>query len=166
MPPPITKQQSPKPLQPLTPPPPLISSEKDNWANFKLSEPTRNDSNRIIRPLRINKFNKTPQNEKRGEREYNEKNLDRNIEKMMRDAADQLDQGTITKAQYNKLIQEVLHMSENQMLRVAQRKEWENKVWERNDKSGRMKDHGIHPRPSGNRIRPITIFCKGNVFSN
>ncbi|XP_034189307.1 pcf11 cleavage and polyadenylation factor subunit isoform X1 [Osmia lignaria lignaria] len=62
-----------------------------------------------------------------------EKNEDRNIEIIMKQAAEQLNQGSITKTQYNTLIQEVLHMSEDRKLRAAQRKEKEvgSIVWEK-----------------------------------
>ncbi|XP_076641398.1 pcf11 cleavage and polyadenylation factor subunit isoform X2 [Halictus rubicundus] len=62
-----------------------------------------------------------------------ERNEDRNIEIIMKQAAEQLNQGSITKTQYNTLIQEVLHMSEDRKLRAAQRKEKEvgSIVWEK-----------------------------------
>ncbi|KAG7198467.1 hypothetical protein KM043_005849 [Ampulex compressa] len=62
-----------------------------------------------------------------------ERNEDRNIEIIMKQAAEQLNQGSITKTQYNTLIQEVLHMSEDRKLRAAQRKEKEagTIVWEK-----------------------------------
>lgn len=87
---------------------------------------------------------------RRGARDY-ERNSDRNIEIIMKEAAEQLNQGTITKSQYNKLIQEVLHMSEDQKLRAAQRKERENKMWDRGDKGMRSKEHGMHPRVPGGK---------------
>ncbi|XP_014235867.1 pre-mRNA cleavage complex 2 protein Pcf11-like isoform X2 [Trichogramma pretiosum] len=138
---------------PSVPPPPKISNDlKDNDSDSRSKfEHSRNDSNRSSirdRPSRQKAFNKT---EKRGNREYSERNSDRNIEIIMKQAAEQLNQGTITKAQYNKLIQEVLHMSEDQKLKAAQRKEWESKGWERGDKGLRGKDHGMHPRVPGPR---------------
>ncbi|XP_018312633.1 uncharacterized protein Pcf11 isoform X1 [Mycetomoellerius zeteki] len=62
-----------------------------------------------------------------------ERNDDRNIEIIMKQAAEQLNQGSITKMQYNTLIQEVLHMSEDRKLRAAQRKEKEagTVIWEK-----------------------------------
>lgn len=62
-----------------------------------------------------------------------ERNEDRNIEIIMKQAAEQLNQGSITKMQYNTLIQQVLHMSEDRKLRAAQRKEKESGsiVWEK-----------------------------------
>ncbi|KAJ8667667.1 hypothetical protein QAD02_009330 [Eretmocerus hayati] len=82
---------------------------------------------------------------------YDQRNSDRNIEIIMKQAAENLNQGTITKMQYNKLIQEVLHMSEDQMLRAAQRKERESGHWDRiTDKHLRPKEHGMH-RPPGPR---------------
>ncbi|XP_017892802.1 uncharacterized protein LOC108632624 isoform X2 [Ceratina calcarata] len=102
-----------------------------------------------------------------------EKNEDRNIEIIMKQAAEQLNQGSITKTQYNNLIQEVLHMSEDRKLRAAQRKEKEvgSIVWEKgvnldlggsgdrtstfspsNDKEMmRNKDHPITRNPNGPR---------------
>ncbi|XP_043252988.1 uncharacterized protein LOC122397706 [Colletes gigas] len=102
-----------------------------------------------------------------------ERNEDRNIEIIMKQAAEQLNQGSITKAQYNILIQEVLHMSEDRKLRAAQRKEKEvgSIVWEKGvnlDMAGagdrastfspssdkevmRNKDHPIPRNPNGPR---------------
>ncbi|XP_050479654.1 uncharacterized protein LOC126868364 isoform X1 [Bombus huntii] len=102
-----------------------------------------------------------------------EKNEDRNIEIIMKQAAEQLNQGSITKTQYNTLIQEVLHMSEDRKLRAAQRKEKEvgSIVWEKGvnlDIAGpgertstfspsgdkemmRNKDHPIARNPNGPR---------------
>ncbi|KOX70870.1 Pre-mRNA cleavage complex 2 protein Pcf11 [Melipona quadrifasciata] len=102
-----------------------------------------------------------------------EKNEDRNIEIIMKQAAEQLNQGSITKTQYNTLIQEVLHMSEDRKLRAAQRKEKEvgSIVWEKGvnlDMTGpgdrastfspssdkeimRNKDHPISRNPNGPR---------------
>ena len=62
-----------------------------------------------------------------------ERNPERNIEIILKQAAEQLSQGAITKADYNKLIQEVLHMSEVQKLKAAQRQEKEvgSLVWEK-----------------------------------
>ncbi|XP_043289393.1 uncharacterized protein [Venturia canescens] len=59
-----------------------------------------------------------------------ERNSDRNIEIIMKQAAEQLKQGCISSSDYNTLIQEVLHMSEDQKLRAAQRKEKETVIWE------------------------------------
>lgn len=83
----------------------------------------------------------------------------------MKQAAEQLNQGTITKAQYNKLIQEVLHMSEDQKLRAAQRKERESKIWDRNDKGPRPKEHGMHPRPPGKLFVSINYRACDVVLS-
>ncbi|XP_047352069.1 pre-mRNA cleavage complex 2 protein Pcf11 isoform X1 [Vespa velutina] len=102
-----------------------------------------------------------------------ERNEDRNIEIIMKQAAEQLNQGSITKTQYNTLIQEVLHMSEDRKLRAAQRKEKEagSIVWEKGvslDINGpvdrtpnfspsgekeviRSKDHPIPRNPNGPR---------------
>ncbi|XP_076175712.1 pcf11 cleavage and polyadenylation factor subunit isoform X1 [Ptiloglossa arizonensis] len=102
-----------------------------------------------------------------------ERNEDRNIEIIMKQAAEQLNQGSITKTQYNTLIQEVLHMSEDRKLRAAQRKEKEvgSIVWEKGvnlDMAGpgdraptfspssdkevmRNKDHPIPRNPNGPR---------------
>ncbi|XP_015603412.1 uncharacterized protein LOC107271676 isoform X2 [Cephus cinctus] len=70
---------------------------------------------------------------RRGRDDKPERNADRNIEIIMKQAAEQLNQGSITKTQYNTLIQEVLQMSEDQKLRAAQRKEKETGsiVWEK-----------------------------------
>ncbi|XP_070159553.1 pre-mRNA cleavage complex 2 protein Pcf11 isoform X3 [Polyergus mexicanus] len=103
-----------------------------------------------------------------------ERNDDRNIEIIMKQAAEQLNQGLITKTQYNTLIQEVLHMSEDRKLRAAQRKEKEGGtvIWEKginmdivsgtgdrtatfspsNDKEMiRNKEHPIPRNPNGPR---------------
>ncbi|KMQ93559.1 pre-mrna cleavage complex 2 protein pcf11 [Lasius niger] len=101
-----------------------------------------------------------------------ERNDDRNIEIIMKQAAEQLNQGLITKTQYNTLIQEVLHMSEDRKLRAAQRKEKEGGtvIWEKginmdigagdraatfspsNDKEVmRNKEHPIPRNPNGPR---------------
>ncbi|XP_071642109.1 uncharacterized protein Pcf11 isoform X4 [Temnothorax longispinosus] len=102
-----------------------------------------------------------------------ERNDDRNIEIIMKQAAEQLNQGSITKTQYNTLIQEVLHMSEDRKLRAAQRKEKETGtvIWEKginmdisgpgdrvatfspsNDKEMmRNKEHPIPRNPNGPR---------------
>ncbi|KAL6259064.1 hypothetical protein P5V15_008985 [Pogonomyrmex californicus] len=102
-----------------------------------------------------------------------ERNDDRNIEIIMKQAAEQLNQGSITKMQYNTLIQEVLHMSEDRKLRAAQRKEKEGGtvIWEKGiniDMSGpgdraatfspsndkevmRGKEHPIPRNPNGPR---------------
>ncbi|XP_076676323.1 pcf11 cleavage and polyadenylation factor subunit isoform X2 [Andrena cerasifolii] len=102
-----------------------------------------------------------------------DRNEDRNIEIIMKQAAEQLNQGSITKTQYNTLIQEVLHMSEDRKLRAAQRKEKEvgSIVWEKGvnlDMAGagdrtptfspssdkevmRTKDHPIPRNPNGPR---------------
>ncbi|XP_034938196.1 uncharacterized protein Pcf11 isoform X2 [Chelonus insularis] len=82
-----------------------------------------------------------------------DRNSDRNIEIIMKQAEEQLKQGSITKADYHTLIQEVWQMNEDQKLRAAQRKEKEigSIVWEKgidiggfnpNDCDiGRGKDH-------------------------
>jgi pre-mRNA cleavage complex 2 protein Pcf11 len=153
---PATAQSS---SSPPTPPPPVISGDKDGWAKLKTpaksdascSEPNRvSEVGRADRPGRgrAKLYSKAPEERRRGARDY-ERNADRNIEIIMKQAAEQLNQGTITKSQYNKLIQEVLHMSEDQKLRAAQRKEREGKLWERSEKGMRLKEHGVHPRPPG-----------------
>ncbi|XP_014218937.1 uncharacterized protein LOC106647178 [Copidosoma floridanum] len=165
---------------PPTPPPPVISGEKDkdkdsSWAKIKTpikndsslssssmrSDPRSNMSSTLVeRPERCgripriskiyNKNEEMTKDRRRGPRDY-ERNSDRNIEIIMKEAAEELNQGTITKSQYNKLIQEVLHMSEDQKLRAAQRKDRESKMWDRGDKGMRSKDHGMHPRAPGPR---------------
>ncbi|XP_014476852.1 PREDICTED: uncharacterized protein LOC106745607 isoform X2 [Dinoponera quadriceps] len=82
-----------------------------------------------------------------------ERNEDRNIEIIMKQAAEQLNQGLITKTQYNTLIQEVLHMSEDRKLRAAQRKEKESGtiVWEKSvnmDIPGPGERAALHQRKS------------------
>ncbi|XP_016845567.1 uncharacterized protein LOC100121761 isoform X2 [Nasonia vitripennis] len=159
-------------IQPPTPSPPMISNDKDSWAKFKTptksldsssrsdsfsrSQSDRSTSDRSRdRSSRSKFYNKQSDDRGRrsGGRDY-ERNADRNIEIIMKEAAEQLNQGTITKAQYNKLIQDVLHMSEDEKLRAAQRKERESKIWDRSDKGLRMKEHGMHPRPPGPRWPP------------
>ncbi|XP_020280817.1 uncharacterized protein LOC109853274 isoform X2 [Pseudomyrmex gracilis] len=103
------------------------------------------------------------------ENDKSERNDDRNIEIIMKQAAEQLNQGSITKSQYNTLIQEVLHMSEDRKLRAAQRKEKEGGtvIWEKSinmdvDRAAtfspssekdilRNKDHPITRNPNGPR---------------
>ncbi|KAJ8667668.1 hypothetical protein QAD02_009331 [Eretmocerus hayati] len=50
---------------------------------------------------------------------------DRSIEIIIKQAAEQLNQGTISKIQYNDLIQQILKVSEDQKLKAAQRQEQE-----------------------------------------
>ncbi|EFN78884.1 Pre-mRNA cleavage complex 2 protein Pcf11 [Harpegnathos saltator] len=85
---------------------------------------TLSNEEQDVRPTRRSRENDKP------EMRTNE---DRNIEIIMKQAAEQLNQGSITKIQYNTLIQEVLHMSEDRKLRAAQRKEKESGtiVWEK-----------------------------------
>ncbi|XP_016845564.2 uncharacterized protein LOC100121739 isoform X3 [Nasonia vitripennis] len=176
---------NPKAGRPPTPPPPVISHEKskDSWA--KLKTPMKSDRDppkplsdnrnrdRLGRPRFFNKIGSSPEDQKDGRRirglpmgrgdldKHIERNADRNIEIIMKQAAEQLNQGQITKSQYNKLIQDVLHMSEDEKLKAAQRKEQEigMLVWEKDGPGGAQnfgndenirKDHsGIHPRISG-----------------
>lgn len=60
-------------------------------------------------------------------------NSDRNIEIIMKQAQEQLNDGSITKPEYHKMIQEIWLMNEDQKLRAAQRKEKEagTTVWEK-----------------------------------
>ncbi|XP_015187887.1 PREDICTED: uncharacterized protein LOC107072450 isoform X2 [Polistes dominula] len=122
---------------------------------------TLNNDDQDTRPGRRGRENDKP-----------ERNEDHNIEIIMKQAAEQLNQGSITKTQYNTLIQEVLHMSEDRKLRAAQRKEKEvgSIVWEKGvtldintidrgaafsptkDKEViRNKDHPIPRNPNGPR---------------
>jgi pre-mRNA cleavage complex 2 protein Pcf11 len=181
---------NPKAGRPPTPPPPVISGDeqsKDNcWAKLKTPSKSEREStkplsdrnrDRLGRPRLYNKFISPDDPKERRNRvppfsrdidRHNERNADRNIEIIMKQAAEQLNQGTITKAQYNTLIQEVLHMSEDQKLRAAQRKEQEigMLVWEKsvsmdgttisqgfgvgNDENSLRKEHpSILSRPPG-----------------
>ena len=123
--------------RPPTPPPPVISGEdgKDGWAKLKpqlrndrdkpstsLDEKRDRDRNRE-RPGRMRPYSKqsddskdrrrSDDDTKSGRRSHD--NYDRSVdemnteslEKIMKDAAEMLDQGDITKTQYNVLIQEV-----------------------------------------------------------
>jgi len=136
---------------------------KDSWAKLKspsknerdkqvnnIDEKRDRDRNRD-RLGRLRLYNKLPDDPKERRRtlsneeqdirlgrrarenDKSERNDDRNIEIIMKQAAEQLNQGTITKTQYNTLIQEVLHMSEDRKLRAAQRKEKETGtvIWEK-----------------------------------
>ncbi|XP_012218940.1 pre-mRNA cleavage complex 2 protein Pcf11 isoform X2 [Linepithema humile] len=175
---------------------------KDSWAKLKTptkndrdkqinnaDEKRERDRNRD-RLGRLRLYNKLPDDPKerrrtlsneeqdvrpgrRGrENDKPERNDDRNIEIIMKQAAEQLNQGSITKTQYNTLIQEVLHMSEDRKLRAAQRKEKEGTIiWEKGinmDMSGaadrvasfspsndkeviRNKEHPIPRNPNGPR---------------
>lgn len=175
---------NPKAGRPSTPPPPLTCHEKnkDSWAKLKTSmKPDRDtpkplsdnrNRDRLGRPRLYNKIGSSPEDQKEGRRirgppmgrdldKHNERNADRNIEIIMKQAAEQLNQGQITKSQYNKLIQDVLHMSEDEKLKAAQRKEQEigMLVWEKDGPGGAQnfgndenirKDHpGVHPRIPG-----------------
>lgn len=147
--------------------PPRSSGEKDTWAKVKKSEKfsdgsrssSDSRSNRDQRSNRLKPYSRPNalENDSRDRRRSgpsggrdNERDSDGNAEFIMRQAAEQLNQGTITKIEYNKIIQGVLHMSEDQKLKAAQRKERESKGnWDRSDKGIRSKDHSMHPRPPG-----------------
>ncbi|XP_014218936.1 uncharacterized protein LOC106647177 isoform X2 [Copidosoma floridanum] len=140
--------------RPSTTPPPAIVEDKDkdnSWAKLKTPIKTENDAPRPLqdrnrdklgRPRFYNKIGASPEDGKerrfRGPnmmaREFDKQN-ERNIEIIIKQAAEQLNQGEITKTQYNKLIQNVLHMSEDQKLRAAQRKEQEMGMlmWEKGE---------------------------------
>ncbi|XP_051175876.1 uncharacterized protein LOC127291029 isoform X2 [Leptopilina boulardi] len=82
----------------------------------------------------LNNEDQDPRFTRRGrDTDKHERNSDRNIEIILKQAAEQLSQGAISKADYNKLIQEVLHMTELEKLKVAQRQDKEagSMVWEK-----------------------------------
>ncbi|XP_066589743.1 pre-mRNA cleavage complex 2 protein Pcf11-like isoform X2 [Prorops nasuta] len=181
---------------PTPPPPVISGEDgKDSWAKLKTptkgdrenkssntEEKRERDRNRD-RLGRLRLYNKLPDDPKerrrtlssedqdprssrRGRDDKPDRNEDRNIEIIMKQAAEQLNQGSITKTQYNTLIQEVLHMSEDRKLKAAQRKEKETGsiVWEKgldidrgsgfnsNDNdSMRNKDHSMQRNVNGPR---------------
>ncbi|XP_036146540.1 uncharacterized protein LOC105828169 isoform X2 [Monomorium pharaonis] len=187
---------------PTPPPPVISGEDgKDGWAKLKTptkndrdkqvnNTDDKRDRDRRDRLGRLRLYNKLPDDPKerrrtlsneeqdsrpgrRGrENDKPERNDDRNIEIIMKQAAEQLNQGSITKTQYNTLIQEVLHMSEDRKLRAAQRKEKEagTVIWEKsinmdmtgpgdrganfnpsNDKEMMRKEHPIPRNPNGPR---------------
>lgn len=128
-------------------PTPKGTREKQNSNSDEKRDRDR-DRDRLGRPRLYNKLPDDPKERRRTlssddsdarpgrrgrEPEKTERNADRNIEIIMKQAAEQLNQGSITKIQYNNLIQEVLQMSEDQKLRTALRKEKEGTsiVWEK-----------------------------------
>ncbi|XP_032680257.1 uncharacterized protein LOC116848371 isoform X2 [Odontomachus brunneus] len=144
-------------------------NERDKQAN-NTDDKRERDRNRD-RLGRLRLYNKLPEDSKERRRTLSneeqdtrptrrsrdndkpERNEDRNIEIIMKQAAEQLNQGSITKTQYNTLIQEVLHMSEDRKLRAAQRKEKESGtiVWEKSvnmDISGPGDRAAMHQRKS------------------
>ena len=157
----------------------MISSENQNkdkgWAKIKTPVKTDRDTPKPLsdrnrdRLGRPRLYNKTEDPKDRRVRpptathdlERQSENKDLHMELMMKEAAEQLNQGSITKEQYNKLIQEVLQMSEDQKLRAAQRKELEGGmlVWEKNmdgpnytggnDENVRKEHPNMHPRSQG-----------------
>ena len=174
--------------RPPTPPPPVISGDdgKDGWA--KLKSPMKGDrekqlgsdrdrnKDRLGRPRLYNKLPDDPKERRRTlssddqdsrsssrrsrDSEKMERHAERNMDIIMKQAAEQLKQGCITNSDYNTLIQEVLHMSEEQKIRKhidPSSMVWEqnlNSDMKRNDRPGssyspsnddlRGKDH--HPR--------------------
>ncbi|XP_011308584.1 uncharacterized protein [Fopius arisanus] len=151
---------NPKAGRPPTPPPPVISGEdnKASWA--KLKSPSKNDrekqigfdekrdrdrnKDRLGRP-RLYKLSDDTKDRRRGfssdedSRPRRNKDTDksdrgdRNIEIIMKQAEEQWREGSISKTEYHKLIQEIWQMNEDQKLRAAQRKEKEigSLVWEK-----------------------------------
>ncbi|XP_011684445.1 PREDICTED: uncharacterized protein LOC105447883 isoform X2 [Wasmannia auropunctata] len=145
---------------------------RDRLGRLRLYNKLPDDPKERRRTL-SNEEQDTRQGRRGRENDKPERNDDRNIEIIMKQAAEQLNQGSITKTQYNTLIQEVLHMSEDRKLRAAQRKEKETGtvIWEKGinmDMSGpgdrattfspsndkemmRGKDHPIPRNPNGPR---------------
>ncbi|XP_063987411.1 uncharacterized protein Pcf11 isoform X2 [Diachasmimorpha longicaudata] len=154
---------NPKAGRPPTPPPPVISGEdnKASWA--KLKTPSKNDrdkqpsseekrdrdrnKDRLGRP-RLYKLSDDTKDRRRGfssdeDSRPNRRAKDtdkselsrggRNIEIIMKQAEEQWRDGSISKTEYHKLIQEIWQMNEDQKLRAAQRKEKEigSLVWEK-----------------------------------
>ncbi|XP_015117848.1 uncharacterized protein LOC107041696 isoform X2 [Diachasma alloeum] len=184
---------NPKAGRPPTPPPPVISGDdnKASWA--KLKTPSKNDrekqtsfdekrdrdrnKDRLGRP-RLYKLSDDPKDRRRGfssdeDSRPNRRNKDtdksdlsrggRNIEIIMKQAEEQWRDGSISKTEYHKLIQEIWQMNEDQKLRAAQRKEKEigSLVWEKgidiggyspNDGDmGHRKDHHNRNGPRWNQ---------------
>lgn len=83
---------------------------------------------------------------------------DRNIEIIMKQAEEQWREGSITKTEYHKLIQEIWQMNEDQKLRAAQRKEKEinSQVWEKGHEIGGYNpaDGDMHRKDHHNRNGP------------
>lgn len=118
------------------------STVNDDCNSKRERERERNSRDRLGRPRLFNKFPIDPKEMRFGRRGRESERNDRKIEIIMKQAAEQLSQGAITKAQYNKLIQEVLHMNEDEKLKAAQRKDSEM-VW---DKSVVLDERGESTR--------------------
>lgn len=166
---------NPKAGRPPTPPPPVISDgeNKTSWAKIKTphkssdresrsstdGEKSGNSGrDRLGRPRlcshRSDDFGGRDRRNRNPLRDLdkNERDPEQNIEIIMRQAAEQLNQKQITRDQYNRLIQEVLHMSEDQKLRAAKLKEQEDMIiWERGnfDENMRHRSSPNGPRWNG-----------------
>lgn len=154
---------------PTPPPPVISGGEdgKDGWAKLKTpaskSEGNNksrgsNDDNeskrerdrnrdRLGRPRMFNKLPIDPKDSTKcgrrsrdHERHHERPTVSgRSIEIVMKQAAEQLNQGTITKSQYNTLIQEVLHMSEDDKSRCPPSMQQQQQQQQRKDNSDMSK---------------------------
>lgn len=115
---------------------PIFSNKGNSWATIK-STPNRNDTpskllidrnsdrDRLGRPRLFKKSASLEVLKDHGAGSVDSIQNELHIEIMLKQAAEQLNQGTITKSQYDTLIQEVFHMCEDRKLKAAQRKEQE-----------------------------------------
>lgn len=112
---------------------PIFPNKGNSWAKIKSSlskndalskslTDRNSDHDRLGRP-RL--FKKLASSEVPKKHNFSSINSAQHIEIMLKQAAEQFNQGTITKAQYNILIQEVFQMCEDQKLKAAQKKELE-----------------------------------------
>ncbi|XP_043484064.1 uncharacterized protein LOC122512348 isoform X2 [Leptopilina heterotoma] len=150
------------------------SKSNDRDKSEKTSSDEKRDRDRVRDPLgRPRLYNKLPEDPKERRRllsnedqdprftrrgrdtDKHERNSDRNIEIILKQAAEQLSQGAISKADYNKLIQEVLHMTEMQKLKVAQRQDKEvgSMVWEKGSSMDMKNRMGNFPMKDGDHHR-------------
>ncbi|KAK0076830.1 hypothetical protein PV325_004802, partial [Microctonus aethiopoides] len=130
---------------------------KDRAGRTRLYNNKITDDTKDRRRLFTNDDDQRPGRRNR-DMDKSDRHSDRNIEIIMKQAEEQLNQGSISKDEYHTLIQKVWQMNEDQKLRVAQRKERETGsiIWEKNldiggfglddgDLGHRGKDH-LHNR--------------------
>lgn len=149
----------------------IFANKGNSWAKIK-STPTRNDTpskflidqnsdrDRLGRPRLFKKFSSPEVLKDRNSGSVDSIQNQLHIEIMLKQAAEQFNQGTITKTQYNTLIQEVFHMCEDQKLKAAQRKEQEMEMM--------MRGNSLNMRSSGDKeIDNVNDAGKdGNVLKN
>ncbi|KAK0166875.1 hypothetical protein PV327_004349 [Microctonus hyperodae] len=106
---------------------------KDRVGRTRLYNNKISDDTKDRRRLFTNDDDQRPGRRSR-DMDKSDRHSDRNIEIIMKQAEEQLNQGSISKDEYHTLIQKVWQMNEDQKLRVAQRKERETGsiIWEKN----------------------------------